>query len=504
MRDVQQARARLLPCAAFLIAAVLAACSGGGFKAGSSLPSTPRLGATDGKIKHVIFVVQENRTFDNIFGGPQGFPGADTAASGKASDGSTIPLAKVELECTYFDVFKCTRQDPNNYHQYFLQACDPTAPPPFAPGTRPAPCRMDGFDKNDPAGQFDPNLPYSYVDYAETKPYWDIAKAYTLGDAFFMSHNSESYTAHQYIFSGQSNNVVDEPVFNFTPDSAIAFLYPWGCDSPAGTTTVMLTPSGQETPSPASPCFGYRSLPDLVNAARLNWRMYSYSICQNINALDVNRSIRYDSGQWPSGEAFCPYTGNVGTANFRTPETTFLTDVQNGDLADVTWVIPGPVTSDHPGVPSGYCGPTWVADIVNAVGKSKYWDDTAIFIFWDDWGGFYDHVPPYVVRDQAGPGLRVPLMVVSPYAKRGHVSHTPGEFGTLLKFTEDTFHLGTLGATDASPYIGNLDDYFDWNNPQPFVSIPPSHYALCNAPAALNNALTPAASRWARMIHDDD
>jgi phospholipase C len=487
-----------------LFAAALSACSHGSFNT-SPLPSSPSLGETGGKIKHIIFVVQENRTFDSIFGGPQGFPGADTASSGKASDGSSIALGKVELECTYFDVFKCARQDPNNYHQYFLQACDPSTSPPFAPGTAPLPCRMDGFDKNDPSNSFDTNLPYSYVDYAETKPYWDIAKAYTLGDAFFMSHNSESYTAHQYIFSGQSNNVTNEPVFTFTPDALLGFLYPWGCDSPSGTTTVMLTPSGGETPSPDFPCFSYKSLADLANAARVSWREYSYSICQNINGLDVNRSIRYDSGLWPADEeSWCPFAGNVSTANFRTPETTFLSDVQNGDLANVTWVIPGPVTSDHPGVPSGYCGPTWVANIVNAVGKSKFWNDTAIFIFWDDWGGFYDHVPPYVVRDQAGPGFRVPLIVVSPYAKRGHVAHTPGEFGTLLKFTEDTFHLGSLGGTDASPYIGNMDDYFNWNNAQPFVSIAPSNYKVCNAPAALNSALTPAVSRWARMIDDDD
>jgi phospholipase C len=155
-------------------------------------------------------------------------------------------------------------------------------------------------------------------------------------------------------------------------------------------------------------------------------------------------------------------------------------------------------------VPYGYCGPWWVANIVDAVGKSKYWGSTAIFIFWDDWGGFYDHVSPYVVRDRAAPGFRVPLLVVSPYAKRAHVAHTPGEFGTLLKFTETALGLGSLGTTDASPYAGNLDDYFDWNNPQPFVTISPSNYSLCNSGSAMTNRLDPESSRWLRMIHDDD
>jgi phospholipase C len=168
-------------------------------------------------------------------------------------------------------------------------------------------------------------------------------------------------------------------------------------------------------------------------------------------------------------------------------------------------VLPGPITSDHPGVPAGYCGPSWAAQVVDAIGNSKYWDDTAIVIFWDDWGGFYDHVAPYVVRDQAGPGFRVPLLVVSKYAKRGYVSHSNGEFGTLLKFAEENFHLGSLGTTDASPYVGNLDDYFDWNNPKPFTHIDTQGYLLCDYKAtAQRNRLESSSSRWLRMIDADD
>jgi phospholipase C len=463
-----------------------------------------------GKISHIVFVVQENRTFDNIYGGPNPYPGADAATNGVRADGSTVPLHQIELECTYYvhPDEDCPKQDPDNFHDAFISACNapPGSGPPFSVGM-PSPCRMNGFNLIDPVLLFDPALPYSYVDYSETKPYWDMARAYALGDRFFMSHNSESYIAHQYIFSGQSNNVVDEPKYTYTPSGLSVAFTPWGCDSPAGTTTYLLDPkTGTETPSATGPfpCFGYKSLADLANAAHLSWRLYAYSLCQNINELDVNMSIRYDDTLWPQNQSSCPNIDIVTTPHFRMHETQFLTDVANGDLANVTWVLPGPSTSDHPGVPGGYCGPWWVASVVDAIGNSPFWDSTAIFVFWDDWGGFYDHVPPYVVRDQAGPGPRVPLLVISPYAKRNYVSHTNAEFGTLLKFTETAFGLGSLGTTDASPYINTLDDFFDWSKKQPFTNIPIPNYVYCNLPSSATQRVLPSSSRWLKMIHDND
>lgn len=486
--------------------ALLAACGGANNTPAGPQPQPPGVGETAGKIQHVVFIVQENRTFDNIFGGPNPFPNADAASSGKQSDNSTIALDKISLECTDLIITDCANEDPNNFHANYLAACNAPSPPPFPAGTMPAPCQMNGFDKNQ-TSQFVPGLVYSYVDYAETKPYWDIATAYALGDRFFMSHNSESYVAHQYIFSGQSNNVVDEPAFPTQPDAATQFLIPWGCDSPSGTTTLTLNPTtGQETPTAGGPfpCFGYKSLADLAQSAGVSWRLYSYSICQNINALDVNESVRFGSA-WPKVDmSSCPLLGNVDNAHFSTPEGNVITDVQKGNLPAISWVLPGPFTSDHPGVPGGYCGPWWVASVIDAIGKSKYWNNTAVFVFWDDWGGFYDHVAPYVVRDQAGPGFRVPLLVVSPYAKRGYVSHSNGEFGTLLKFTEQNFHLGSLGTTDASPYAGTLDDYFDFTTAQPFVNIALPNYYLCKYGPSARMRQMPSDSRWLKMIRDDD
>jgi len=197
----------------------------------------------------------------------------------------------------------------------------------------------------------------------------------------------------------------------------------------------------------------------------------------------------------------------VNTPNFRAPQSTFITDIANPkyNLANVTWVLPGPFSSDHPGVPFGECGPGWVGSVINAVGKSKYWNSTVIFVFWDDWGGFYDHVPPYVVRDVAGPGFRVPLLVVSPYVKTGHVSHTNTEFATLLKFTETTFGLGSLGATDTSPYLNNLNDFFQ-STPKPFTPISLTswyaRYGLCEI-GEPNPTIRAPKSRWLHMVGDD-
>jgi phospholipase C len=117
-------------------------------------------------------------------------------------------------------------------------------------------------------------------------------------------------------------------------------------------------------------------------------------------------------------------------------------------------------------------GPNWVASVVDANGNGPDWDSTAIFITWDDCG-YYDHVPPCVVRDAAGVGFRVPLMIVSPYTKPGCMLKANTEFGTLLKFTEDTFNLGSLGtkAVDQSPFINNLSECFDWTHKNKFQSV---------------------------------
>jgi phospholipase C len=145
-----------------------------------------------------------------------------------------------------------------------------------------------------------------------------------------------------------------------------------------------------------------------------------------------------------------------------------LKDIANNNLADVVWITPGPKASDHPGHTNG-SGPSWVASIVNALGQTSYWNDTAIFVVWDDWGGFYDHVAPHQYNSYEL-GFRVPLIVIGPYAKQGYVSHVQHEFGSILKFTEEVFNLGSLGATDVR--ADDLSDCFNFGRqPRKFVPI---------------------------------
>jgi phospholipase C len=153
-----------------------------------------------------------------------------------------------------------------------------------------------------------------------------------------------------------------------------------------------------------------------------------------------------------------------------------FTDIKAGKLPAVSWITPNAQNSDHPqehehGNLVDF-GPAWVAQIVNAVGKSKYWKSSAIIVVWDDWGGFYDHVPPPKLSppdNQGGLGFRVPMLIVSPYVK-AHVEHTQYEFGSILRYVEENWNLGNLGQTDVrATSIGNAFDYT--MAPRPFKQI---------------------------------
>jgi phospholipase C len=521
------------------LAALLAACSHA-----SVSPTVPVTASTRhvppgavGEIQHVVFIVQENRTFDNLFGGPNGLPGADTASSGRTSDGKTVDLREIFLEGSFF----VSGLDPNNYHYQWLQACHADHPPPWMVGESPAPCKMDGFDLNAhqqagyPAPVGVPTI-YSYVNRDEVAPYWFIAKTYGIGDHFFMGHNSESYTGHQYIFSSQSHGTVDSPVFPPSTSCGLYYDYcaytPWGCDSPPGTMTYLLDPSTAAWSGPPAnptgplPCFGkdgsYPSIADLALAKGASWRLYAYSMCSGIVGLDANYTIRYaDPSVWARADKMSTcrkkyglvYPLEADTAHFRAPQYTFIGDETTANskhhLANITWILPGAYTSDHPGVPQGYCGPSWVAKVINAIGSNAAdWNSTVIFVLWDDWGGFYDHVAPYVVRDQTGPGFRVPLLVVSPYVRKGAIVHKNIEFATLNKFVEETFRLGSLDATDATPYLNNLDEFFDFHQqPLKFKKIPypTSRYPRCNyLPEAKVTPSDLKQSRWLRIVTGEE
>jgi len=164
-----------------------------------------------------------------------------------------------------------------------------------------------------------------------------------------------------------------------------------------------------------------------------------------------------------------------------------LTDISNNQLPAVSWVIPAGKNSDHPGNQLTLGGPSWGASIVNAIGNTSYWANTAIIVTWDDWGGWYDHVPPpQVITDGTSwgsgyvYGFRVPLIVISPYAKAAHLSHVSHDFGSILHFVEENFGLSSLGYADAR--ADDLSDCFDFNQ-TPLV------FQTINAPLSASHFL---------------
>jgi phospholipase C len=395
------------------------------------LPAAPV--AASRPLQHVVIVIQENRSFDNFFAT---FPGADGTTHGTLHTGKVVPLTKHAL------LFK--NDLTHTYHTYRVA---------YDNG------KMDGFDlvpagsASQPAGAYN----YAYVDPPFIAPYWTLAKEYVLADHTFQTQGSGSFTAHQDLIAGGSaidatRSVIDLP--SIGP--------PWGCDSPPGTVTSLITTNDvYETNAGPYPCYAYATLRDLLDRKHVSWKYYTPYYKANggaiWNAFEAIKAVR-DGSEWKT--------------NVSEPQTNVFKDIANKSLPAVSWVIPQANDSDHPGEPEDH-GPSWVAQIVNAIGESQYWNTTAIVIVWDDSGGFYDHVPPPQLGS-GGLGFRVPMIVVSPYALKGRVVHTAYEFGSVVKFVEDVWGLGRLSQTDVR--ATSIANCFDFNAPpRPFVPIAAAH-----------------------------
>ncbi|HVR46300.1 MAG TPA: alkaline phosphatase family protein [Candidatus Binatia bacterium] len=430
----------LAACAAAAVS--LGSCSIGSPVAPALLPRADdvlgALGGTGaGKIKHVVWIVQENRSFDDMF---QGYPGADTQSWGKTSKGQRIKLAPVSLAAQY--------EIDHSAHAMF-EACDGTGK---LPGTK---CRMDSFDKEQTYGG-PRNGQYVYVPHSETKPLFDMAHEWVLADRMFASQLDESFVAHQYIIAAQARSSVN------VPDSF------WGCEGYPGDEVATIT--HQRTYGGAQqPCFNYKTLGDELDAAGLPWRFYTSSYQKPV------------SGFWSGYQAVRHiFHGPDWHKDVIMPQKRFLNDVAAGRLASFTWITPLCPDSDHPICGGGY-GPSWVTSLVDAIGKSKFWNSTAIFVQWDDWGGFYDHVPP-PYRGYDGLGFRVGLLVISPYARKDRVIHTQYETASVLRFAEDLFGLAQL--TDADHRATSpAADCFDF-------SAPPRKFVPINSPKGPDFFLT--------------
>jgi phospholipase C len=444
---------KYLTLASLIVATMaLGGCGGGGTAASLPVPPPP---PANPQIKHIVVVFQENRTPDNLF---HGLPGADIATSGVNSLGQTIPLAMTNMVTTY---------DLGHRHADFVAMYDAG--------------KMDGADKvvascaTQPGG-CPPNVQFQYVNPAQVLSYFQLAQRFTFGDRMFQTNQGPSFPAHQYIISGTSapGSVGPYPGW-FVAENPSPNGKPTGCvEAPPDGLVALIDPNGVESTS-IFPCFEHPTLIDLLDQAKVTWRYYAPSTGSIWTGPAAIRHLR-EGADW---------------SNVIVPQTNVLADIAAGNLAQVTWVIPNGEQSDHALSTDG-TGPSWVASIVNAIGNSPYWADTAIILTWDDWGGWYDHVAPSI-QNAYEYGFRVPLVVISPYAKSAYVSHVTHDFGSILHFIEATFGLPSLGYADAR--ADDLSDCFD------FIQMP---IAWVNVSAQVSAAQLVAQSKGRPQSDPDD
>ncbi len=465
---------------AVLLVAALAACSSPSQSGAVPVPLRQPAGsqhrASSYPITHVVVIMQENRSFDNFF---HGFPGANSATFGYGH-GVKYTLQPLHLKFTH---------DINHFRWQFLEDYDNG--------------KNDGFDQqirilespppsgscpySDPynhptcwifwTGKTYQQMAFSYTMKSDIQPYWTMASQYTLGDHNFASTNGPSFGPHQMLIAGQEGHA-DEVPSNM----------PWGCDAPNEKENYLVY--GQASPPEfppqfghdvvgGDPCFTYPSVADTLDKAHVTWRWYKQSKADGdsywLDAFDAIKSVR-DGPDYK---------------NVVTPDTQVLDDVASGNLQQVSWVMPHGGASDHAGGGSGNCGPSWVGSIVNAIGKSQYWKNTAIIITWDEWGGWFDHVvPPQYADPQTGAyeglGYRTPLIIVSPYAKTHYVSKSQHETASSLRLIEKMFGLPFLGAGSGQTYADQradaYDDVFNFSQtPTKFKTIPAKPPSGCIA-----------------------
>jgi phospholipase C len=472
MRKMSGQPGTILLCGLLLCTMGLLAIMGGCGGTSNQTPPPPPAA----KIQHVVIIFQENRTPDNLFQDPvlinstnsSDGKGADIQSYGIDSKGNKITLTPTTLSTDY---------DMGHAHKSFLLAYDNG--------------KMDGADLDSvtcnagaPPTCPPPNPEYQYVQASDVAPYFKLAETYTFGDRMFQTNQGPSFPAHQFIISGTSAPTPPgdqySDLFNSeNPLGVTGALGNTGCTAPAVEFVNMIDPGGSES-TVMYPCFDHPTLTDIFDAAKLTWRYYAPSPGSIWTGPNAIQHLCVPNVAPPNGTS-C--TSSEYKSNVIFQNTQVLTDIANGQLASVSWVIPTGQASDHATINDG-SGPSWVASVVNAIGNSPYWSNTAIIISWDDWGGWYDHVSPTIT---GGPGiinsyeygLRVPLIVVSPYAKPAYISHQVNDFGSILKFIEATFGVGNVAPgvsppyADATTFTGDLSDCFDFNQtPLTFQTIP--------------------------------
>ena len=358
----------------------------------------PAAGPKRWPIKHVVFLIKENRTFDNLFGT---FPGTDGVSFGY-DHGVRRPLTPgTDGGIGSDDIPHC-------------YTCSRMA---WDHG------KMDGFNQ-DPVSD---RWAFTQLRRSQLPNYWHWARKFVLADHFFSSAQGPSFPNHLYAIAAQSGGAHDNPRRHGRFRSSNTF----GCDAPPGQTVKIVDSEGHELQ--VRPCFDFLTEGDLLSKAGIDWAYYAADPDQLGYIWSAYSAIRHirETDQWH--KHVLPVDDLIG-------------DIGADRLPPVTGISPRYEVSDHP-IYNFCLSENWSTQVIDAIMTSPMWKSTAIFVTWDDYGGFYDHVPPPQV-DGFGLGIRVPLLIISPYAKNSMIDHHLGEFSSVMRFIEDRWGLAQLTDRD--------------------------------------------------------
>jgi phospholipase C len=377
-----------------------------------------------------VYLIKENRTFDHMFGR---FPGADGATEGLTCDGRTVPLRRAPDDAP----------GPDHSFQGGLKAINGGRMNCFS--------ELYGGQRLQSYVQFQPD---------QIPGYWAYARAYTLADRFFSSTYGPTGIEHLFTVGATTDRFTDHE--RATPpgqfgDNGVPREY---CQDPTERMWSFRHLSARQEREAFAleeaaevgalkrrfwylrrACTDIRVLPDLLEAAGVSWRYY-LGDNDYINTLALVEHV-----------VFGPMYRKV------VDDSRFLQDLEAGRLPAVSWLIPDVEVSEHPAAGSMCEGENWTVQILNAIMRSPEWRHTAVVITWDDFGGFYDHVPPPHL-DLYGLGPRVPMLLISPWAREGHVASQTLEFSSVLKMIETIWGLPSL--TERDRRAGDMLDLFDF------------------------------------------
>jgi phospholipase C len=440
--------------------------------AAGATPTALTAGTPVSPITHIVFIAKENRSFDSYFGA---FPDP-----GNDIDGSTT------ASCY-------SKTNPSNVTTFTMPATSDPMPQdvshaPSSFNTAYHAGAMDGFCHEGRAivKSTGADIADTQMKQGEIPNYWAYASRYGLGDRMFASWRGASFANNVFAVAAQSgrySTTLDRrAIYGLPNDPSSTTSYSWGCTNSAGTTVQMIDLQGNL--SNVYPCFDFQSLPEVMDANGVSWRYYStqkqaHFIHSGIAAI---RSIRCAAGDTPPCEQANPYWDNHVHAG-----SDFLRAATAGTLPAVSWYLAH--QTEHP--PRSACGgENATVRAVNAVMNGPDWGSTAIVVWWDEWGGLYDHVQPPKADGTDGGitglnslisyGFRVPLIVISPWVKagpleqQGYVSHDFYSDASLARFVEWAFGLPTLHAADDletytadEPHPGDFSDFFDFSSGTP-------------------------------------